>query len=575
MQIVTLDVKLTIHNRVARQIAPIFVVAPPEHTEILCILPINSYTALNANWRMENVDSHNLVQNESNKAHRMRPREPLLVSSLLAPFAVHQRHLFEALLRIKYAFKGQSPYINPSNGVCLRGWKPPMLDSSPQKLMMVSGERQRQSAGAVQQLAQVLRARPDCHMDLLFNLVHPLGCDLVLRDKASSIAYLIEHKMTTPKKRRSSTITLKPPSDWMDVKHNWHFLFHQQNHWLAIHTRRGDEHGDTTPAIRVDLDDPLAASIIASGVRSHGSLAKQRLQTKWQTLDVYEDSLQGEESKSTEPTTTEQKTVARQQSVYPYRGAKEQLRVTFCGAMNDQCYKLGKHVCIILEGNACGDAVMIRHDWTQLDAARYSASRTLPISLVDGVQSGSSNVLVLRFLPHSWPPRVPPSQIFEPARTRTIEIPLCMGQPFLYVAATGSFPSAGRKPYIDRLILLPSEHTDWSSNLGECSICDNETRVRDWKPIIQAFGEGQGKGEPGSSLVQAPFLNKHAEPLGQVYDFADGSVHDYLDRLLSDQNSPYVTSIYGPKGLLQRQWNHGAPRLKLNSGASGSSAIQQ
>jgi hypothetical protein len=574
MQIVPIDIKLSVNHRSAHQDAPIFIVAPPENTGILCILPADSYTSLFANWKLEKTDDHGTIELGSNKVHRMRPREPLHVSSLLAPFAVQQRHLYEALLRLEDLFISRSPYVNPSNSVSLRGWTPPKPESSLEKLMMVSGTRQRQSAEVIQSFVEVLNAWPDCQMELLFNLVQPLGCDLILRDKASSIAYLIEHKVTTAKQGKYG-VTLKPVPAWMDFKHNWHFLLHQQDHWLVIHTREGHKNEDTTPAIRIDLKSNKAASVIASTIRSHGPLAKERLQTKWRALDVYEDSLPGEERNSTENNKTGQKISTLEQSVYTFKGAKERFRIHFCEAMNDYCYKLGRHAIIILEGHACGDAAMIRYEWTEYDKARYAMSRTLPVSLVDGEQRKSLDVLVLRFLPHSWPPRVSRSEMFEPTRTRTIEIPVCMGQPFIYVAATGSSPSPNRQPHIDKLILLPSEYTDWLGETPGCSICDDDTRMREWKPIIQTVGEGQGAGQPGSSIVQAPFLNKAAEPLCQVYDFEDGSVHAHLEKLLSKKGSNYVTSLHGPKGLLQRQWNHGGPRQMMNRGASGSSPIQK
>lgn len=223
----------------------------------------------------------------------------------------------------------------------------------------------------------------------------------------------------------------------------------------------------------------------------------------------------------------------------------------------------GKNACISLEGNTCGDAVIVQHDWTEQNIAGYRASRTLPVSLVDDMQSGSPNAVVLRFISHSWPPRVPPSKLFEPARIRNIKIPLCMGQPFIYVAATISSPSTDRKPCIDKLILLPSENTSWPIHYQSCRVCDDETVPRDWTPTVHTLEEGQGAGQPGSSLVQLPFLTKSSEPLHHIYDFLDGSVYGYLDSLLSTQDSPYVTPIYGSKGLLQRQWNHGSPRQKL------------
>ena len=72
----------------------------------------------------------------------------------------------------------------------------------------------------------------------------------------------------------------------VDDIYNWHFLFHQQTHWLAIHTREGHKDKYTSPAFRVDLKDPNAASIIADKIRSYGSLAKERLQAKWETACV-------------------------------------------------------------------------------------------------------------------------------------------------------------------------------------------------------------------------------------------------------------------------------------------------
>ncbi|XP_014550886.1 hypothetical protein COCVIDRAFT_20749 [Bipolaris victoriae FI3] len=315
------------------------------------------------------------------------------------------------------------------------------------------------------------------------------------------------------------------------------------------------------------MRSPDAVSTIAHTIRDHGNLAKQRLRVKWRNLGIYKDNMFGDESMSTEPTKTEQTTAIQKQSTRTITARKELFRIAFCDTINDQCYKLGKHTCIILEGNACGDAVIIRHDWTERDTARYKANRTLPMSLVGGIRSRSLSALVLRFIAHNWPPRVPPSQIFEPTRVRTIEIPLCMSQPFIYVAATISSSSIDGQPIIDKLILLPSKDTSWSVKYKGCKVYDDETRTRNWRLVIQTLGEGQGAGQPRSSLMQLPFLNRDAEPLCNVYDFSNGSVYERFDDLLCDQDSHYVTLIHGLNGLLQRQWNQGSPRMQ-NTGSS-------
>lgn len=373
-------------------------------------------------------------------------------------------------------------------------------------------------------------------------------------------------------------VTEEPQLCWTSSQHNWHFLFNQgEDDALVIHTREGHEHGETTPPVFVALEKPNAAFMIASTVRKHGGLAKQRLQTKWQKLNLSPDDLSEEENAARELATIEQETEAPdQKQIHRNINMKDRFRIAFCDAMNDQCYKLGKHVCIVLNGNACGDAAMIQHDWTERDIARYAASRTLPISLVDGEQPKSFHLLVLRFLPHSWPPRVPPLQIFEPAWGYTTEIPLCKAQPFIYVSATGSLPSLDRRPCIDKLILLPSEATGWLDESNMCSACDDETKTREWKPLVHYIRDRQKENNPGSSLVQAPFLKSTTKPLEQMYDFADGSVHEYIDGLLSDHNSIYITSMNGPKGLLQRQWNHGSLRhVKSGGGKSSGSATRK
>ncbi|XP_014559656.1 hypothetical protein COCVIDRAFT_35175 [Bipolaris victoriae FI3] len=557
LQVVPFDIKSSISVRSSHQIPPIFMVAPPGHPEILCILPINSYTSMLASMKLEYADSRGV---EFNKAHRMRQREPLHVSSLLAPFAVHQRDLFRALAGIRDAFKSQSTYRNPSNGITLRGWMPPEPDSSLEKVLMVSMSKQDHSAQVIQELVQTLHAQPDCHIEILFNLVQPLACDLILRDNASSTTYLLEHKLSTPKERKPNTAPLKINETWASDKLNWHFLFHQHGYWLMIHTREGHKAGSNTPVVRIDMRTPDAASKIANTIRAHGKLAKRRLQNKWRTLDLYEGSLSDETTMSTEP-------VTREMTIHGRSAAREQLRIAFCDAINNQCYKLRKHACIILESSGCGEAVIIRHDWTDRDVAIYQASKSLPVSLLSGTQSRSSQALVLNFIPHYWPPSVESLQLFEPARLRMIHIPLCLRQPFIYIAATISAQSADRKACIEKLIILPSEDTDWKIGPDRCRVCDDETRARDWKPVVQSLVESQGNHNPGSSLIQVPFLNQRAEPLCKVYDFNDGSVHGYLDGILQDQNSRYVTPIYGPKGILQRQWNHGSPRM-VDTGCS-------
>ncbi|KAL6703684.1 hypothetical protein ACN47E_009378 [Coniothyrium glycines] len=46
MHIVPIDIKLNVSKRTASQTPPIFIITPPGHTDILCILPFNSFVTL-------------------------------------------------------------------------------------------------------------------------------------------------------------------------------------------------------------------------------------------------------------------------------------------------------------------------------------------------------------------------------------------------------------------------------------------------------------------------------------------------------------------------------------------------
>jgi hypothetical protein len=559
LQVLRFDAKMGISDWPIDQWAPFFIVTDPRHPEFLCFIPLRSYTSLfNVHRRTHRNDhSHRFLE------FRQYNRQSATFDDILAPFAVHQSDIYEAILRLADASIDQKLYVNPTNGVEFHGWSLPPPDTTTHYLLKVNSRDQQTSRDSIEKLASFLDDSTTSFMRLILNPVEPLICDMVLQDQHNSAIYFIEHKA-----RNSDTLSvdlMKIPKEWDEMKSNWHFLLYQRGDELAIHTRRSERSDDfaTTPPHLINMASPDSGKEFAKIIRGYGHIAKIRLLNKWQKIDLCDETVQAEQGQSAGASAQAD---GHQSSRGSLRSGIQKFALEFRDAFNNQCWKLGLHTCILLSNHPCADAVILEHEWTDEDKCAYESSSLLPVSLVS---EKASKCVLLRFIPHHPHPSCPSSsRYFELAMQTSFEIPTCTMLDFTYVAMTGGVPVLDQHPSFRKLVLLPSDHTTMLGHSDGCSVCDNMQKKRNWNFIrqsivaedLESMLKLSSKKGRQISLAQAPFLETSARPETRIFSFADGAVHSYFSELMTQGSTGQISTVYGPNGLLQAQWNHGDSR---------------
>jgi hypothetical protein len=549
------DVKTSIYYKMLGQVVSILLVVHPQYPDYLCIMPSQSYKSLRAVQERLN-DSACGVRNFEKALLEYVSYPPVL-----ALFAVHRDLVPTAIDNLLNCMLNQVPYLNPSNLNEFHGWSI-FEDHGAQQLLETKEHHHSRSVSAVQTFRQFLNTKLQGRFEVIHNPFQPLICDFILRDVMSGDFFFIEHKSSQDQYRN-----IKP--EYGDPKYNWHFLFFQVQDDLYIY-HRGSRTEAPLKTIKskhyshVNFQSPNAGIEFASAIESKGREAKNEMRKKWRDFKIYDDSINEKQPGDVDLLGFLSKETSRadpDRRQPPHGSIAQCFTMLFCNAFNVQCWQLGRLVCLALVGNPCGDAVIVNHVWTSEERDMFEADRKLPISLVSSNGEPSPPCVVVRFLPHHMLSRVNSAQAFEPGRRLVAEIPACVSQSFVYIASTGGVPSPNTEFQLpNSFVLLPSGSTNWVE-LGEnCGSCDEQNGQRQWK-YLQRYSN-LGNAHVGCSMIDAPYLNRDINALEHIYNFKDGSVHDYFVDLLLDYDSDYITRIFGPSGILQKQWNHGAKMVK-------------
>ena len=273
------------------------------------------------------------------------------------------------------------------------------------------------------------------------------------------------------------------------------------------------------------------------------------------------------------------------------------LCLVLCDALNQQCYKLQKNVCIQSQGSPCADMLVVEHCWTDVELEAYRACRMLPEVLLGKSGSRTPRAIAIRLISHHCPTGVRTANLFEPGRERSWVVPICTRQPFMYVVESGSIPPLGvEQPLPSHLVLLPSKFTHWPVASNErheadsgmfpdadgdvamvdsipfsdppqdsvCPTCDENIAQRIWTHYTYTVEDRRGT----SSLLQAAFLKDDAMLLAALHNVRDGTFLERIESYFRDPQSGVVSKVGGADSLLQRTWMHGAQRLEATVSAS-------
>ncbi|KAF2021105.1 hypothetical protein BU24DRAFT_469857 [Aaosphaeria arxii CBS 175.79] len=417
--------------------------------------------------------------------------------AMLAPFAVHHSDLPAALTNMVNTILHGGNYVNPSNSVEYHGCT--MLG-------------------------------PLRHMSLVFDMKG-------VTQAASKRKYLIEHKAITRGESLPAT-----NYDALAPEQHWNFLFLQRSNRLTIiprhyvSSRTSAPTGDT-----IDLGDPQSGQNFMQVIDKHSDTVKRTLQDKWRDPCISSSQCKATELAHSDQVSTIQGEVQGRKK-WNLQVGTQRFILSFTEALNEQCFKLKEHVCIALPDSPCGDLLVVEHYWTDSEYATFRDSRILPVSLVR--KSNGPN------------PRCVLVKLFEPGRQSAFALPICAAQDFIVVAATEPVDIDAAKPVeLGNLCLFHSDDTNWFQDYP-CVPCHN-TSDRQWSYIQKHEATSNSK---GASILSACFLNENVNPLKSIHNFIDGSVHRYFCDLFCEAQSRFVTQIYGNRGILQRQWNHGTAR---------------
>lgn len=558
------DAKMGISNWTRGQWAHFIILVLPDFPDYYCIMPFRSFANLHAVHRRTSRNWNTIPSLE----FRTSGQRYHTFESYLALFAVYKDDVYQALTNLVNTAVNLTWYVNPTNGVEFSGWKILHVDTSFQPLLRTSQVYQRRSADAIWRIARFLESADGIDMRIVPNPAEPLVCDFTLMDERLKISYLIEHKYRDlgDRPRRGANKLTYDEVAWRDKSLNWHFLFSQYGDEMAIFTRRGMTSVDstTTPPLYLNMSKPGAATEFAEYIRAQGSIAKSRIRSKWQSVDLYDDSVRAADGLDHSTSISVSSNI--QSRTLP-KSDIQRFAFAFGNAFNRQSYKLQSGCCVILDNDPCADAVVVEHDWDTDDLLAFRSAAKLPVNMV-----GKSNpaLILLKFIPHYHQTKtVSISKAFELSMQGNFEIPACSAQPFIYVATTGGVPQPGQDVDLDELVLIPSKETTMLDDSLMCDNCSNRDQERAWTYVtqtiskpelvqLQVVGSSKGLQVP---LTQAPFLRETARPTTRIVSLLNGDVHQYFSRLFSRTGTEIVSKLHGPTGLLQRQWNHGTSRF--------------
>ncbi|KAI4619158.1 uncharacterized protein J4E87_007746 [Alternaria ethzedia] len=359
------DVKTSITR--PTQWAHFYIVMMPAIPHFLCIVPLRSYQGLS--WVQTRL---NRTKESSQASGTWRAN---VSYALLAPFAVHEDDVYEAILRINTAAETKSWYTNPTNHIVFSGWHVPAPDTTVDGIFQFSRNNSdtRTSRETIQRLANFLERCPETQMSVIPNPTEPLVADFILQDHKEGVEYLIEHKTYGPTSGKSLSWCA---AEELEPIYNWHFRINQLEDDLMIHTRlKADEDQAThsTPPARIKLTSTDAPEKFAKTIREYGKIAKIRIRDKWKNTTLYDDNVP---DKSV-PNDVIENDISEDTANTDLREFAD----AFSTKLNNQCWKLGQHVCIPLSDHPTADAVFIEHKWRGEDRRNFECSGILPVSL--------------------------------------------------------------------------------------------------------------------------------------------------------------------------------------------------
>jgi hypothetical protein len=130
----------------------------------------------------------------------------------------------------------------------------------------------------------------------------------------------------------------------------------------------------------VIIADPESGALLSHIIREYGLIAIQRLRANWQDVSLYDDTLGDYESV---PSIKAKSKVAIRSDYYGISAPETQrFGMGFQSFINEYCYRVGSHGCILPNNHPSANAVMIEHGWNETDRHLYRTSGLLPVSFL-------------------------------------------------------------------------------------------------------------------------------------------------------------------------------------------------
>ncbi|KAK1814620.1 hypothetical protein LTR12_011006 [Friedmanniomyces endolithicus] len=492
------------------------------------------------------------------------------------PFMVDLRQVGEAVVSIVVAaLSNASPYVNPTTGVSLTGWRPrhtadPRIAREPEAL----GARGRSSVqGSLRLFYEIEHAGLACSVES--NYAAPVGFDFCLLHPKLGRLHVEEKTAKSWQALLPNLHMLGQRINPLASRRIWHVLYMHSPDGVLCFTR--DEVSQIQLLSESRLDDLIATHRFADFRSSFAHIEAHAAQAKAAVTRVIYDLQPADMSQDLPDEVLWLQDLARDAldtSTHQLPWLSRQINFQAMKARFGVCLPLGR-------GHPLGTHVIIAYAWTSDNVARYLRDGTLPLSLWSPGQR--LRCIVLRFqdcAPRSNISIYYPLTVQQSDTTRTVP-----GQRCFVVGSTK--PAAlheNGEPRNASYLLLPDEFTILSRETDQLEPqCGTEDGAHFWRSE-GVYWRGQktrsdwdyAYGHQGFRTFMA---DKQVEPLRYMLNVADGTFNQQIENIFKSEGgsarigsprypgnktflvAPYITTL---AEVHQCAWDYGRTKQCQN-----------
>ena len=472
------------------------------------------------------------------------------------PFAVHKTDYAEAVHRLFDASReGGKFYTNPTTGFTANGWRPHTTKDMTSLAPNLTAKNATFSMNTIIKLWKGLKV---LGLTPKFNPVAPLIADFLLYVPEVGEDLLFEHKAGNLALSQNGTtghIGFRAGDRGPFARaRQWHVLIWQQqeerDEWLLI-PRHLAPKVDTEAGSYAFSEEQMAKfrytslEELAEGIRKHALGAISKVHKVRQSLeheDVRIGALIASTAASDEEFMAQLATLSEETDIVADLGTGGNTWDFYLdwlfNPVNKWCMEQGKHVMLPLDkGSPCGQAVVIRHSWTEDEKKAFAEDMTLPIKAFAKLEEHHYCV---------------PLRLWDLSQQdmRTADYPFWirpaywtrpdLGQPCLIIGSTVPHHTLRASEDTPPYLLLPSEFTTLQD---EVNLMRREENEHDGSKYVQADGVAVrriprpifGKCDYLRLERGSEFMTRDVEYnlLGSLVKVEDGSLWALFDELLT------------------------------------------